>query len=173
MGAKLAEAGYPDMSSAVRPMAFSPDERFVYFQVSFFHGFVEYDLAQDRVTRVAELPVAEHVPARELYLLDSAHHGIAMNGNGNKLCVAGTMSDYAAIVSRKTFGFELIHAGTKPYWSTTSNDGRHCFVSWSGTDNVTVISYRKQEVIADIPVGDHPQRVRMGNVRRSWLRANR
>ena len=57
-----------------------------------------------------------------------------MNPAGTKLCVAGTMSDYAAIVSRKTFGYKLIQAGKKPYWSTTSKNGRHCYVSWSGTD---------------------------------------
>jgi hypothetical protein len=175
MGQKLAEAGYPDMSSAVRPMALSRNEKKVYLQVSFFHGFVEYNLKQERVTRVANLPIADEIKdlPREQYLLDSAHHGIALSGDGRRLCVAGTMSDYAAVVSRKSFRYKLIHAGTKPYWSTTSNDGRHCFVSWSGTDNVSVISYRKRRVIADIPVGDHPQRVRMGVVRKSWLAAQR
>jgi hypothetical protein len=173
MGKKLDEAGYPNMSSAVRPMALSPSERFVYFQVSFFHGFVEYDLKRNKVTRVAHLPIADAIKdmPREQYLLDSAHHGIAMNGNGTRLCVAGTMSDYAAIVSRKTFRYKLIHGGDKPYWSTTSANGRYCLVSWSGSDRISVISYKRKKEIARVPVGDHPQRVRNGTVRAAWLRS--
>ena len=171
MGQKLAEAGYPNMSSAVRPMALSPDESKVYFQVSFFHGFVEYDFAQDRVTRVANLPNEVPNTPREEYLLDSAHHGIAMNPEGTRLCVAGTMSDYAAIVERRTFQYELIHGGSKPYWSTNSADGRYCFVSWSGDDKISAISYASKAEVAQIPVGDHPQRMRIGNVTRSWLQA--
>jgi len=171
MGQKLEEAGYPNMSSAVRPMALSPDESVVYFQVSFFHGFVEYNFNQDRVTRVAHLPNEVPEMPREQYLLDSAHHGIAMNSAGTKLCVAGTMSDYAAMVSRKTFAYKLLHLGEKPYWSTTSRDGRNCYVSWSGSDRISVISYDKQKEIARVPVGDHPQRIRTGNVRTDWLAA--
>jgi DNA-binding beta-propeller fold protein YncE len=171
MGQKLAEAGYPNMSSAVRPMALSPDERFVYLQVSFFHGFVEYDLQEDRVTRVANLPNLVPDMPREQYLLDSAHHGIAMNSAGTRLCVAGTMSDYAAVVSRSSFDHNLIQAGEKPYWSTTSADGGHCFVSWSGTDKVSVISYKGRNEIASIQVGDHPQRIRTGVVRSDWVQS--
>jgi YVTN family beta-propeller protein len=175
MGKKLDDAGYPGMSSAVRPMALAPDERFVYFQVSFFHGFVEYNLRTNHVTRVANLPIADDVKdmPREDYLLDSAHHGIAMNGRGTRLCVAGTMSDYAAIVGRRSFGYKLIHAGKKPYWSTTSRNGRNCYVSWSGSDRISVINYRKKKEIARVPVGDHPQRIRSGNVTAAWLAAQR
>jgi YVTN family beta-propeller protein len=172
MGDKLAEAGYPNMSAAVRPMALSPDERHVYFQLSFLHGFVEYDLLQDRVLRVANLPLSKEVQGmrREQYLLDSAHHGLAMNPAGRKLCVAGTMSDYAAIVNRRSFAYKLIQVGSKPYWSTNSGDGKRCFVSVSGNDRVSVISYRTGKEIARIPVGDHPQRMRMGVIRRSFVR---
>ncbi|HEV8360507.1 MAG TPA: serine/threonine protein kinase [Candidatus Thermoplasmatota archaeon] len=174
MGAKLAEAGYPDMSAAVRPMALSPDERFVYLQVSFFHGFVEYDLAEDKVLRLASLPNLVPLLPRELYVLDSAHHGIAMDQQGTKLCVAGTMSDYAAIVDRASFAMEgMIQPGdgAKPYWSTTSDDGAHCFVSWSGLDRVSAIAYGTGEEVASIGVGDHPQRIRTGPVRTDWVAA--
>jgi YVTN family beta-propeller protein len=172
MGQELAEAGYPDMSSAVRPMALSPDERTVYFQVSFFHGFAEYSFDQDRVTRVLQLPKFYEGP-RETYLLDSAHHGIAMNPQGTKLCVAGTMDDYAAVVDRASFNFNLVQgAGTKPYWVTNSGDGRYCFISWSGSDSISAISYKTGKTVATVPVGDHPQRMRMGVVSKAWLQAH-
>jgi YVTN family beta-propeller protein len=171
MGDKLAEAGYPNMSSAVRPMALAPDAKTVYFQLSFLHGFVEYDLVNDRVLRVAQLPLSNEAVSkrRDEYLLDSAHHGLAINPQGTKLCVAGTMSDYAAIVDRQTFAARILPLGRKPYWATNSADGRYCFVSFSGDDRVSVISYAKEAQIATIPVGDHPQRMRMGVIRRSFL----
>jgi hypothetical protein len=172
MGRKLDQAGYPHMSSAVRPMTFSPNERFVYFQVSFFHGYVEYDLRQNRVRRVVHLPVADHVEdmPREQYLLDSAHHGIAMNPKGSKICVAGTMSNYATIVSRRTTRHQgLVWGGKKPYWATQSGNGQHCFVSWSGSDRISAISYETGRQVDRLRVGDHPQRMRLGFVRRAWV----
>lgn len=167
MGAKLAEAGHPGMSSAVRPMAIAPDERYVYLQVSYFHGFVEFDTAgAGKVTRLAHLPLSEEAKKlnRSQYVLNSAHHGLAINPAGTKLCAAGTMSDYAAIVNRKTFAYKILPVGEKPYWSTNGYAGKTCWVSFSGSDKVVVIDYATEKVIKHIPVGDHPQRVRDGKV---------
>ena len=171
IGQIMAEHGHDDFSSAVRPMAISPDEKTAYLQVSFFHGFIEFDLETFEPLRVAELPIseeAENTP-REQYLLDSAHHGIAINDAGTKLCVAGTMSDYAAIVDRETFKPKLFDNIDKPYWSTNSADGRYCFVSASGADEVVVLDYAKEREVARFDVGDHPQRMRMGVVRTALL----
>jgi YVTN family beta-propeller protein len=171
MGQILKDYGFPDMSSAVRPMALSPDERFLYFQVSFFHGFVEFDLQQHRPTRLAMLPVsaAAQKLRRDEYVLDSAHHGLAIDAAGQKLCVAGTMSDYAAIVDRATFAPTIAAHGQKPYWATNSVDGEHCLVSFSGDDRVGVIDYATGQEVASVPVGDHPQRMRVGHMRQADL----
>jgi DNA-binding beta-propeller fold protein YncE len=170
-GRELAAFGV-GVSAGVRPMAISPGERFVYVQLSFLHGFVEYDLRARRPTRVLILPLsakARRLP-RTRYLLDSAQHGLAMNPRGTKLCAAATMSGYAAVVSRRTLTLDgRIAVGRKPYWAISSRDGRYCFVSVSGDDRVSVISYRTAREVARIRVGDHPQRMRMGRVRRGVL----
>jgi DNA-binding beta-propeller fold protein YncE len=164
IGAKLEEAGYPGMSSAVRPMAISPDERLFYFQVSFFHGFVEFDLEQEHVLRVATLPNAVPDTPRSQYPLDSAHHGLTMDPQGKQLCAAGTVDNYIALVDRASLAYKILPTGDTPYWSTTSSDGRYCFVSIAGADQIAVVDYGKQELVATIPVGDHPQRSRMGRL---------
>ena len=158
-----------DMEAAVRPMALSPDEKTAYLQISFHHGFVVFDLERGRVLDVVALPVAPDVPPREEYLLDSAHHGLGINDAGTKLCAAGTMSDYAAIVRRRSLRHKIVSRGAKPYWSTTGPEGDTCWVSYSGDDEVAVLDYKSEREIARFPVGDHPQRIRAGAIKRSVL----
>ncbi len=167
---KFDREGREGMSIAVRPMTLSPNEHKVYFQVSFFHGFVKMDLRTGRINKFVKLPKLTDEP-RENYLLDSAHHGIAMNPSGTAICVAGTMDDYAVVVDARTGerGKLIKHPDGKPYWVTQSYDGRYCYISWSGTDEMARISYRTGKVDKTVTVGDHPQRIRNGFVKRSLV----
>jgi hypothetical protein len=166
----LEERGMEHVSTAVRPMTLSPDEKKFYLQLSHFHGFIELDRRSGKITRVKRLPnLVPNLP-REAYLLDSAHHGIAMNPKGTRICVAGTMSDYATLVVKRTWKHtKLLKGGKKPYWVTQSWDGKHCYISWSGSDTVAKISYRTARIVKTQKVGDHPQRVRNGFIRRAFL----
>jgi YVTN family beta-propeller protein len=175
LGHELVEAGYNNLSRAVRPMAITRNEKRAYFQVSFFHGFLVWNFKKEKITRKVDLPNLVPNKPKEQYLLNSAHHGIALSGNNKKLCIAGTMSDYAAIVNRRSIGrpsgpkFRILKKGEKPYWSTTSADGKSCYVSWSGTDSISVIDYSERKEAYHVPVGNHPQRVRTGYVPEGWI----
>ncbi|OWA13681.1 serine/threonine protein kinase [Streptomyces sp. CS113] len=169
MRERLDAIGLGDHSDAVRPAVFSPDESTLYFQVSFFNGFFEYDVATDRITRTKTLPKNPATSEdRTTWVNDSRHHGLSMSPDGARICVAGTMDDYATVVDRDTLREGPLVAAAKPYWATVSGDGRHCVVSESGADQVTAIDFATGEKSASVPVGDHPQRVRIGHVAADW-----
>jgi DNA-binding beta-propeller fold protein YncE len=166
---RLDAIGLKDYSDAVRPAAFSPDWSKLYFQVSFFNGFLEYDVATDRITRVKTLPSNPATSTdRTTWLLDSRHHGISMNPSGTKLCVAGTMDNYATVVDRTTLQEGPLVTASTPYWATVSGDGRACVISEAGADQVTAIDFATGQKMLSVPVGDHPQRVRLGHVPADW-----
>ncbi|TRO68032.1 YncE family protein [Streptomyces sp. IB201691-2A2] len=169
MRQRLDAIGLTDYSDAVRPAAFSPDESKLYFQVSFFNGFFEYDIATDRITRTKTLPMNPATSTdRTTWVNDSRHHGISMKPDGTKLCVAGTMDDYATVVDRATLQEGPLVTVSKPYWATVSGDGKSCVVSESGADQVTAIDFATGRKTVSVAVGDHPQRVRLAHVPANW-----
>ena len=172
MKEKLEEAGFDWIDRAVRPMAITKDEKFAYLQISLFHGFFEYDIVNDILTRRLALPIPEANRDMALgdHVLNSGHHGIALSGDDQTICVAGTMDGYIAIVDRKSFEYKTINLSddpkeAKPYWVTSSKDGTKAYVSISGLDKVSVVEYSTGKVVAEVPVGNHPQRVRNGQLR--------
>ncbi|MBD0740929.1 YncE family protein [Streptomyces sp. CBMA152] len=169
MRSRLDAFGRKDLSNAVRPLVFTPDESKAYFQVSFFNGFLEYDVASDKITRSKTLPENPATSKdRTTWVNDSRHHGLSMSPDGTKLCVAGTMDDYATVVDRTTLQEGPLVPASKPYWATVSGDGRSCVISESGADRITAIDFATGQKTVSIPVGDHPQRVRIGHVPADW-----
>ncbi|HEU5030384.1 MAG TPA: YncE family protein [Spirillospora sp.] len=169
MRSRLDAFGRKDLSNAVRPAVFSPDFSKLYFQVSFFNGFIEYDVATDKITRIKTLPKNPATSDdRTTFVNDSRHHGLSMNPAGTKLCVAGTMDDYATVVDRATLQEGPLVTASKPYWATVSGDGRDCVISESGADRVTAIDFATGQKVVSVPVGDHPQRVRIAHIPVGW-----
>ena len=156
----------PDMSSAVRPMALAPDARRVYFQVSFFHGFVEYDLLADKVLRLARPAAPERggqeasrgLPAR-LRPPRAGHEPAgdeAVRGGDDvrlRRDRPGTASPYSSLPPAQ-----------KPYWSTNSRRRPLLLHLLQRRRPRAAVSYASEREVGSVQVGDHPQRMRMGEV---------
>jgi DNA-binding beta-propeller fold protein YncE len=153
----------------IRPAVIMPDERLMYAQLSYLNGFVEYDLVAGRITRTVTMPFSPAGAALspDSYPNNSAHHGMAISGDGAALCEVGTIDDYTAIVARPgltTTGLVRYPTGSLPYWSTTTVDGQRCAVSLSNANAVSIVDYATAQEVARVPVGSFPQRIRLARV---------
>jgi YVTN family beta-propeller protein len=166
---------YP-FTYGVRPTVITPDEKTAYMQLSYLNGLIKFDLTTGQTVQTLNEPMSSfakaNFPSKDDYYHDSAHHGLALSGDGTKLCDAGTIDNTVSVVSlglvmsvQKT-----INVGMIPYWATTSVDGNFCFVSLSGANQVVVINYATGAQVATVPVGSFPQRNRLAKIPDAELR---
>jgi YVTN family beta-propeller protein len=155
----------------LRPTVYLPGG-LAYMDLSYLNGFVQFDLNTGTIVRTVEQPFSPAAAAEgpDSYPLNSAHHGIAVSGDQTKLCDAGTIDNYVAIVSLPGLTTDrYTGVGREPYWALTSADGNYCLVSNSMDNNVSVIDYRTAQEVARVPVGYYPQRERLASVPESVI----
>jgi DNA-binding beta-propeller fold protein YncE len=153
----------------IRPNEIAPDGHTFYADLSYLNGFVKYDLNTSQIVNTVHMPFASGgtTLSPDNYPKNSAHHGLALSGDGSSLCDVGTIDDYTAIVATSdlsTAGTVTYPSGALPYWGQTSADGRYCFVSLSNLGEVSVIDYATATEVARVPVGTFPQRERISQM---------
>lgn len=158
----------------IRPALFMPDNRTMYAELSYLNGMVQYDLQTGQIVRTLQLPFSAKAAAMspDSYPQNSAHHGMAYSGN--QICEAGTIDDYTVMLGIPDLsvrGYVFYPDDSLPYWATTSVDGRYCFVSLSKANSISVIDYATATQVATIPVGNFPQRERLGQLSEAAVRA--
>lgn len=143
----------------IRPFVLTSDERLMYAQLSEFHGLIEFDLDKGRILRRLRLPIDKGVTEDD-YDFEAPHHGLALSREEKYLCVAGRASDYVAIVERASMHtVRIIKVDDGPGWAATSPDGRHCVVTSTRADTVSVISYDSLDKVEEIKVGKGPKHI--------------
>ena len=107
----------------------------------------------------------EHFKTKDDFPLNSAFHGMAINGAESKLCLAGTIDNYIVVASVPAMTTDrIIPSGSKPYWASASSDGKRCYVSNSESNDLSVIDFDSATEVARVAVGKYPQRSRLANV---------
>jgi YVTN family beta-propeller protein len=164
-------------NAGVRPFVFSPDGTIAYVQFSFFNGFDVIDTVTGKVLRAVNLPVAGPAVGEppSKYPNQAAHHGIAISGDGSSVCDAATVSNYVALVNRRSLRTQaIVNVGDQPADAETSTDGKSCLVTNRGTgpggNTLSVISYRLRRQVKRLAMGQGPQELTVGLVPDTVLR---
>ena len=158
----------------IRPTVIADNESVTYAQLSYLNGLVKFDLTTGKIEHTLEEPLSEfakaNYPTKDDYPHNGAHHGLALSGDGEYLCDAGTIDNNVAIVRTADLTVAAtLDVGLMPYWASTSIDGQSCFLTISGADAIAVIDYRAMVEVARVPVGKFPQRNRLGRLLESTI----
>ncbi len=159
---------YP-FERGIRPYVITHDEQRMYAQLSEYHGLIEFDLDEGRITRRLKLPIDDGVTEDD-YDFEAPHHGLAITPDESTLCAAGRASDYVALVSTKRMRpTAIIDVADAPGWAAINARGTRCFVANTRADNLSVISLAKRKEIERLEMGDGPKQIEVARLARRAL----
>jgi YVTN family beta-propeller protein len=158
----------------LRPFVIAPDGTTMYAELSYLNGFIKYDLNTSQTLATIQQPYSTTAASKtyDQYPQNSAHHGIALSGDGSKLADVGTIDDYVKIVDTATLTTTATvnyPTGSIPYWAQTSVDGNYVFVALSAGNAVSVVNYNTGQEVARVTVGNFPQREHLAVVPQSVI----
>jgi YVTN family beta-propeller protein len=144
-------------SNVVRPIALAPDQKRLYAEVDGLVGVEVADLASGkRIHRVpAELtPEKRKVPSRS--------HGLGVRPDGKEVWECDVEHKEVHVYDLgedRPRQIATIPMGERVYWLTFSPDGKTCYVSVRGHDEVAVVDTATKKVTARVPAGKVPKRL--------------
>jgi YVTN family beta-propeller protein len=144
-------------SNVVRPIALDPDEKRLYAEVDGLVGFEVADLGtRKKIHRIR----AELAPAHKK--VASRSHGLGVRPDGKEVweCdVEHKEVHVYDITGDKPKQVATIPMGQRVYWLTFSRDGKTCYVSVRGNNEVAVVDTATRKITRRLPVGKVPKRL--------------
>lgn len=156
--ATLKVIGTIPCGGVVRPIDVTRDESRMYVALSDLHGFVVADIPGRKVIDKVLLPPAPE--GVEPLVPHTPTHGLGRAPDGKHLVVTSVVGDYVglyAVPGHKLLG--TVATGKAPNWVTFSHDGRVCYVSNAGSDDVSAVDMSARKEVARIKVGRMPKRL--------------
>jgi YVTN family beta-propeller protein len=149
-------------SDVVRPIALAKDEKRLFVNVDGLIGLEVADIdKREMIQRIPAEVAAEHRKVA------SRSHGLAIRPDQREIweCdVEHKEVHVYDIIGEKPKQIATIPIGSQVYWLTFRPDGKFCYVSARGGNQVAVVETETRKIVARVPVGKEPKRLLVVNV---------
>ena len=144
-----------------RVMTTTPDGKFIYLTLRWFHGLFKIDTEQNKIFAQVLLPQSDKFDNE-----GNAAHGLCVAPDGKTVYLTSQFTnDVTAIDVASDKILKNITAGKNPNWIEFTSDGKFAVVSNTSSNDASIIDVANWKVVATIPVGKNPKRLWVANTK--------
>ena len=144
-----------------RVMTATPDGKFIYLTIRWFHGLVRIDTELNKIIGWVQLPVTSKFDSE-----GKAAHGLCVSPDGRPVYLTSQFTDDVSAIDVATDKIlRNITVGKNPNWIELASDGKLALVYNTSSNDVTIIDIEKWQIIATITVGKNPKRLWVANIK--------